>query len=132
MCNKQQSKHFTSTQFRQWFCGAIIAGSLLVGAPVAASNEPGHSASLNKLALNAYCAEAQSKSSSLSNGSISYRKVVDLASERAFVEHPDVYPAPSAWKLKISLLLDQYGDDPGQLCSDNPDFGQELDLLGRS
>jgi hypothetical protein len=104
------------------------AGSLLVGVPAAASNEP--NPSLNKLALNAYCAEARSKSSLLSNGSISYKKVVELASERAFVEYP--YVDRSAWKAKISVLLDQYGDDPTtQLCSDSPDPGRDLDLLDR-
>ena len=134
MWNKQSSlnRHFTLIQLRRSFCRAIVAASLLVAGPVAASNEPNHSLSLNKLAINAYCAEAQNKSSSLSNGNISYRKVIDLASERAFVEYPDVYAARSAWKLKISVLLDQYGDDPGQLCSDNPDAGRQLDLLGQS
>jgi len=98
-----------------------------------ASNDHDRLASINKIALNTYCAEAQSKSSSLANGSISYKHVLDLASQRAFSEHPNVYRSPFAWKARLSVLLDQYGDDPAiQLCSDNPDPGRDFDLFGRS
>jgi hypothetical protein len=135
MWNKKswQQSHFSLAQFGQSFWRAVFVGSLLIAVPAAASNEHGRLASINKIAVNAYCAEAQSKSSSLANGSISYKHVLDLASERAFSEHPNVYRAPFVWKAKLSVLLDEYGDDPtSQLCSDNPDPGRDLDLFGRS
>jgi hypothetical protein len=136
MWNKRQSwhkGHFSLTQFGQWICRAVLAESLLIAVPAAASNEHGRLASINRIAVDAYCAEAQSKSSSLANGSISYKHVVNLASERAFSEHPNVYRSPFVWKAKLSILLDQYGDDPtDQLCSNNPDPGRDLDLFGRS
>jgi hypothetical protein len=78
-------------------------------------------ASVNKLALNAYCSEAHSQATSLAEGSISYKQVADLASKRALAEHPSVYPDPAPWKTKIIALLDQYGDEPmGEFCSENP------------
>jgi hypothetical protein len=135
MRNKQSwhKSHFSLAQFGQWLWRAIFAGTLLIAVPAAASNEHDRLASINKIAVNAYCAEAQSKSSSLANGSISYKHVLDLASERAFSEHPNVYRSPFVWKTRLSVLLDQYGDDPAnQLCSDNPDPGRDFDLFGRS
>jgi hypothetical protein len=125
--------HFSLAQFDQWFWRAVFAGSLLIAVPAAASNEHDRLGSINKIAVNAYCAEAQSKSSSLANGSISYKHVLDLASERAFSEHPNIYRSSLDWKTRLSVLLDQYGDDPAsQLCSDNPDPGRDFDLFGRS
>ena len=135
MWNKQSwgQSHFSLAQRGQLFWRAVFAGSLLVAVPATASNEHDRLASINKIAVNAYCAEVQSKSSSLANGSISYKHVLDLASERAFSEHPNVYRSPFAWKARLTVLLDQYGDDPAsQLCSDNPDPGRDLDLFGRS
>jgi hypothetical protein len=109
-------------RFRRWFWRTAGAGSLLtIAAAAAAATAPGNQAVINKFALNAYCSEAQSKSASLANGSVSYKRVADLASNRALVEHPDIYPDSSAWKNAIVALLDQYGDEPtSQLCSENP------------
>jgi hypothetical protein len=135
MRNKQiwDKSHFSLAPLGQWLWKAIFAGTLLIAVPAAASNEHDRLASINKIAVNAYCAEAQSKSSSLANGSISYKHVLDLASERAFSEHPNVYRSPFDWKTRLSVLLDQYGDDPAnQLCSDDPDPGRDFDLFGRS
>ena len=67
---------------------------------------PGGQTSINKIAIEAYCSEAQSKSALLADGSVSYKRVADLASERALVEHPNVYRDSSAWKVKIVALLD--------------------------
>jgi hypothetical protein len=74
--------------FRQWWRQAILAGSLLVACPAAAANLP--QASVNKLALNAYCSEAHQKAASLAHGSISYKQVADLASDQALADHPNV------------------------------------------
>src|SRR5216683_6323544 len=108
MWNKQswRQSHFSLAQFGQWFRRAVFAGALLIAVPAAASNEHGRLASINKIAVNAYCAEAQIKSSSLANGSISYKHVLDLASERAFSEHLNVYRSPFVWKTRLSVLLD--------------------------
>jgi hypothetical protein len=89
--------------------------------PAAAANVPANQALINKLALNAYCAEAHSKSALLADGSISYKQVADLASNRALVEHPKVYSDSASWKAKIVAMLDQYGDEPmKELCTENP------------
>ena len=97
-----------------------FAGSMLIAIPAAASNAPGGQTSITKIATEAYCSEAQSKSSLLADGSVSYKRVADLASERALVEHPNVYRDSSAWKVKIVALLDQYGDEPmSELCTES-------------
>ena len=138
MWNKRSwcKNHFSLGQFNQLFWRAVFAASLLIAVPVMASNDHDRLSSIssiNKIAVNAYCAEAQSKSSSLANGSISYKHVLDLASERAFLGHPNVFRSPFAWKARLIVLLDQDGDDPtSQLCSDNPDIGRDLDLSGWS
>ena len=108
MGNKQgwHKSHFSLAQFDQWFWRAVFAGSLLIAVPATASNEHDRLGSINKIAVNAYCAEAQSKSSSLANGSISYKHVLDLASERAFSEHPNIYRSSFDWKTRLSVLLD--------------------------
>jgi hypothetical protein len=54
--------------------------------------------------------------SSVENGSVSYKHVVELASNRALIEHPNVYRDSYAWKAKIAALLDQDDDEPSQLC----------------
>ena len=106
----------------RWCRNSLLAGALLVALPVAAvSAEPASASTINKLALNSYCVEAQSKSRSLADGKISYKHIADLASDRALVEHPNIYRDSFAWKAKIVALLDQYGDEPiGQLCNENP------------
>jgi hypothetical protein len=117
----QCTSHFPFAQLRQLGWSAAFAGSLLIAVPTAASNAPGNQALINKFALNAYCSEAQSKSALLTEGTISYKRVAVLASDRALVEHPNVYRDPSAWKAKIVALLDQYGDEPtSELCTENP------------
>ena len=113
------TNHSSSAWLRGWWWKAAFAGSLFIAGPAAAANLP--QASVNKLALNAYCSEAHSQATSLAEGSISYKQVADLASKRALAEHPSVYPDPAPWKTKIIALLDQYGDEPmGELCSENP------------
>ena len=105
--------------FRQWWWKVVFAGSLLIAYPAAAANVP--QTSVNKLALRAYCSEAHQKAALLADGRISYKQVADLASDRALVEHPNVYSDSAPWKTKIVSLLDQYGDEPiSELCSENP------------
>jgi hypothetical protein len=73
------------------------------------------------LALKAYCYEAHQEAALLADGSISYKQVADLASDRALADHPNVYPDPAPWKAKIVALLDQYGDEPmSELCGESP------------
>lgn len=108
-------------QLRRWWWGASFAGSLLLALPAAAANARANPALINKFALNAYCAEAHSKSALLADGSVSYKQVADLASERALVEHPNVYSDSASWKANIVAMLDQYGDEPmNELCTENP------------
>jgi hypothetical protein len=95
---------------------------MLIALPAAASNGLGGQTSVNKIAIDAYCSEAQSKSALLADGSISYKRVADLASERALAEHPNVYRDSSAWRVKIVALLDQYGDEStSEFCTESPD-----------
>jgi hypothetical protein len=55
------------------------------------------------------------------DGSVSYKRVAEIASNRALMDHPNIFRDSSAWKAKIVALLDQYGDEPiGQLCNENP------------
>ena len=61
--------------------------------------------------------EAQLESSEMENGRVSYKQVVERASNRALIEHPNVYRDSYPWKVKIVALLDQDGDEPGQLCN---------------
>jgi hypothetical protein len=78
--------------------------------------------SANRLALKAYCSEAHDESASLANGSTSYENVIRRASARAMLNYPNVCPDISAWKMKISAILDQYGDEPlPELCREDPD-----------
>src|SRR5580700_11812981 len=94
-------------KLHRWGWSAAFAGSLSIAIPAAASsgaaasNAPGSQISINKIAIDAYCSEAQSKAALLADGSVSYKHVADLASKRALVEHPSVYRDSSAWKVKI-------------------------------
>ena len=91
--------------------------ALLFAFAGAASAELPNSSTINKLALKAYGSEATIESSELENGSVSYKQVVELASNRALIEHPNVYRDSYAWKANIVALLDQDGDEPSQLCN---------------
>ena len=74
---------------------------------------------VKQLALNAYCSEAQSKSTSMANGSTSYKRIAELASNRALADHPGIYSDSSGWEYTINGLLDEYGDEPtNQLCAE--------------
>jgi hypothetical protein len=107
---------------RFWF--SAVLGSLTCAlwiAPALAASTALPTAQIDKLALGAYCTEAQHDQQPLQDGQVSYKKVADLASKRALAEHPNVYKDPNAWKAKIVALLDQYGDEPTtQLCQENP------------
>jgi hypothetical protein len=108
----------------KWFCRsgwyASVVGSLMVTAIAVAATPPTHQAVVKQLALSAYCSEAQSKSTSMANGSISYKRIAELASNRALADHPGIYSDSSTWEYIISGLLDQYGDEPtSQLCAEN-------------
>ncbi len=88
--------------------------------PVNASNTGCSSA--NKLALKAYCSEAYSDSALLANGSTSYKEVANHAAARAMAEYPHLCPDESAWKARITAMLDQYGDEAlPDLCNEDPD-----------
>ena len=116
----QPNSVVSSDSFSRLWSTVALASALLIALPVAVSAAPPDPSTVNKLALNAYCSEAQSKSHSLEDGSVSYKRVAELASDRALVEHPNIYRDSFAWKAKIVALLDQYGDEPiGQLCNEN-------------
>jgi len=107
--------------FSRWARRSALAVSFLIALPAATLAEPLNTSKVNKLALNAYCSVTQSESQALDDGSVSYKRVAQLASNRALVEHPNVYRDSYAWKAKIVAILDQYGDEPiGQLCNENP------------
>jgi hypothetical protein len=115
----QNKSLFSVGRISLWGWSVVFAGAMLIAIPAAASNAPGRPSSISKIAIEAYCAEAQSESALLADGSVSYKRVADLASERALVEHPSVYPDSSGWKVKIVALLDQYGDEPtSELCTE--------------
>jgi hypothetical protein len=114
--NQRESKvAFDSVRFG-WLNPSLAAALLLAFAGAASAELP-NSSTINKLALKAYCSEAKIESSELENGSISYKHVVELASNRALIEHPNVYRDSYAWKAKIVTLLDQDGDEPSHLCN---------------
>lgn len=116
-----QDSRFRVLQYRACMRSVVLAGLLLVGLPTAVPAEPASQSTVNKFALNAYCDEAQNKSKPLADGTISYKRIAELASRRALAEHPNVYSDSFAWKAKIVALLNQYGDEPlGQLCTENP------------
>jgi hypothetical protein len=100
-----------------WY--ASVVGSLMIPAIAIGATPSANQAVVKQLALNAYCYEAQSKSTSMANGSISYKRIAELASNRAIADHPGIYSDSSAWEYAISELLDQYGDEPtNQLCAE--------------
>jgi hypothetical protein len=120
---------FRVLQYRAGTRSAVLASLLLVRLPTAVPAEPASQSTVYKLALNAYCDEARNKSKPLADGTISYKRIAELASRRALAEHPKVYSDSFAkvysdsfaWKAKIVALLNQYGDEPlGQLCTENP------------
>jgi len=81
--------------FRQWWWKAVFAGSLLVAGPSAAANIP--QASVNKLALKAYCSEAHQKAASLADGSIYYKQ-------------GQIWPAIRRLRIiRMSILIRQHG-----------------------
>jgi hypothetical protein len=116
--HQQESKiSFDSVRFG---CrSGTLAGALLLVFAGAASAKLPNVSTINKLALKAYCSEANVESGELAQGSVSYKHVAELASNRALIEHPNIYRDSYAWRSKIAALLDQDGDDPGQLCNIN-------------
>ena len=114
--NQRESKvAFGSVRFG-WLSSSLAAALLFAFAGAASAELP-NSSTINKLARKAYCSEAKLESSALENGSVSYKQVVELASNRALIEHPNVYRDSYAWKAQIVALLDQDGDEPSQLCN---------------
>jgi ABC-type phosphate transport system substrate-binding protein len=103
----------------QLILGFILA---LFGVQVSAATSNVGYVSANRLALKAYCSEAHDESALLANGSTSYENVIRRASARAMLNYPNVCSDISAWKTKISAILDQYGDEPlPELCREDPD-----------
>ncbi|MBV8360104.1 MAG: hypothetical protein JO189_19520 [Deltaproteobacteria bacterium] len=100
----------------KWLSSSFAAPLLFTFADAALAKLP-NSSTINNLAREAYCSEAKLEFSELENGSVSYKQVVEHASNQSLIEHPNVYPDLYAWKVKIAALLDQEGDDPGQLCN---------------
>jgi hypothetical protein len=85
-----------------------------------AATPPANQAIVKQLALSAYCSEAQRNSTSMANGSTSYKRIAELASNRALTDHPGIYSESSAWEYIISGLLDEYGDEPtSEFCAEN-------------
>ena len=91
----------------------------MIPAIAMAATPSANQAVVKQLALNAYCSEAQSKSTSMANGSTSYKRIAELASNRALADHPGIYSDSSAWEYIISGLLDQYGDEPTSQSASN-------------
>ncbi len=117
--NQRESKvAFGSVRFG-WLSSSPAAALLFAFAGAASADLP-NSSTINKLARKAYCSEAKVESSELKNGSVSYKQVVERASNRALIEHPNVYRDSSGWKAKIVALLDQDGDEPAQFCNIKP------------
>jgi hypothetical protein len=114
--NQRESKVACGNVQFGWLSSLLAAALLFVFAGAASAELP-NSATINKLARKAYCSEAKIESSELKNGRVSYKQVVERASNRALSEHPNVYRDSDAWKAKIVALLDQDGDQPSQFCN---------------
>ena len=100
-----------------WY--ASVVGSFMMPAIAMAATPSTNQAVVKQLALNAYCSEAQSKSTSMANGGTSYKRIAELASNRALADHPGIYSDSSRWEYIINGILDQYGDEPtNQLCTE--------------
>jgi hypothetical protein len=114
---KQRESKVASGCVRPGWKSSSLAAALVFAFANAASAELPNSSTVNKLAQKAYCSQATIDSSELTDGSVSYKDVIEMANNRALIEHPKVYPDSDAWKEKIIALLDQDGDDPSQLCN---------------
>jgi len=114
--NQCESKVAFSSVRCGWLSSSFAAALLIASAGAALAELPNPS-TIDKLARKAYCSEAKIESSQLDNGIVSYKHVVELASNQALIEHPNVYRDSYAWKVKIVALLDQDGDEPSQLCN---------------
>jgi hypothetical protein len=88
-----------------------------------ASAAPNQSAAqINKFALSAYCIETREKSRlAAADGQVPYKRITELASDRALLDHPGIFKDSASWKIRIVAMLDQYGDEPAQLCKEGPD-----------
>jgi hypothetical protein len=120
------AKHSHKSAFIFWTAArlcllTVSAASISAGWTAAASAAPAHpAAQINKLALNAYCLEAQKKSRLLADEQVSYKSITELASDRAMLDHPGVLKDSASWKTRIVAMLDQYGDEPNaQLCGED-------------
>ncbi len=114
--NQRESKVAFGSVRSGWLSSSLAAALLFAFAGAASAELPNSSA-INQLARKAYCSEAKIESSELKNGSVSYKQVVEQASNRALSEHPNVYRDSYAWRAKIVALLDQDGDEPTQFCN---------------
>ena len=77
--NQRKSKvAFGSVRFR-WLSSSFAAVLLVAFAGAALAELP-NSSTINKLARKAYCSETKIESGELENGSVSYKHVVELAS----------------------------------------------------
>jgi hypothetical protein len=86
-----------------------------------ASAAPNQSAAqINKFALSAYCTETQEESRLSADGLVPYKRITELASDRALLDHPGIFKNSASWKTRIVGMLDQYGDEPTQLCKEDP------------
>jgi hypothetical protein len=99
----------------------VLAVFICAGWTAAASTASNQSPTqINKFALSAYCIEAQKKSGLSTDGQVSYKRITELASYRALLDHPTIFNNPASWKTRIVAMLDQYGDEPTQLCREEP------------
>ena len=77
------NKHYQSYCLVKRFCRsgwyASVVGLLMIPAIAMGATPSANQAVVKQLALNAYCSEAQSKSTSMANGSISYERIAELA-----------------------------------------------------
>ncbi len=101
----------------------LIALSVTTSAaPARASDSGSEKRGIEDMALSAYCHEADMHETPLKRGEMSYKTVAMLASNRAMIEHPDVYKDPKHWLTKVIDVLDKYGDEPtSELCDEHPD-----------
>jgi hypothetical protein len=99
----------------------VLAAFTSAGWTATASAAPNQSAAqINRFALSAYCVETQEKSSLSADGQVPYKRITELASERALLDHPGIFKNSVSWKTRIVAMLDQYGDEPTQLCKEDP------------
>jgi len=75
----QNKSPFSVGRISWWGWSVVFVGAMLIAITGSSHERPGRPSSISKIAIETYCAEAQSESALLADGSVSYKRVADLA-----------------------------------------------------